>query len=90
MAKLDDFQRIRILTRTRWKKFCENLRLWISQKDYEEMKRTLCPVCGKNLNDSQIYFGENICGKCKHDLDPQNIYEKHIKGKMGFKGPPCD
>lgn len=86
MGKLDDAKRLAVLKYRRWVKWCENMRIWLPQKDYEEMKRITCSICGKAKQNPQIYFGEEICGNCKNELDPNGVYDKQIKGRMGFKG----
>lgn len=85
MSKLEDAHRIKFLLHRRWKTYCDNLRLWISPKDYHEMKRTMCPMCGQNIKEPVSYFGDQVCLQCRQKADPNNLYQKNLQGKMGFK-----
>ena len=83
MAKIADQQYITSkLKKRRFKRFGTIL---IEEREHKEMMDNFCPGCGKTKLDPIMYFGEEFCGPCVAELDPNKIYEKRIKGVKGFK-----
>ena len=83
MGKIADYEFL--VSKLKNRKFVKRGALLVEIRDQEEMKKYYCPICAKPKIDPQIYFGEEICGQCKHDLDPDGIYDKKLSGKKGFK-----
>lgn len=85
MGKLSDAEKLMELRKTQYRRYLERSLIHLSFKTYLEMRLMTCPTCGGPLKDPKIYFGDKVCGECKHNLDPMGIYDKHLKGKVGFK-----
>ena len=84
--KISDYNLLKHLRQTEFvRRIGENAKsLILSKKDFIDLKTNYCGICGKRKTDPVNYFGEDFCRACVEKLDPNDTYNKQLKGRRGF------